>query len=102
MAPVAFTVLSGVSSICFYGIIWEIFLAELYGWLTGYIPGIMKWQIFGSAQRKRGYLFIRKKLHVPRLFYKIALRVFVAGKSSHLAPHGGQEHESIEFLCKMG
>ena len=26
--------LSGVSLICFYGIIWEIFLAELYGWLT--------------------------------------------------------------------
>ena len=26
--------LSGVSLICFYGIILEIFLAELYGWLT--------------------------------------------------------------------
>ena len=26
--------LSGVSLICFYGIIWEIFLAELHGWLT--------------------------------------------------------------------
>ena len=64
----------------------------------------MKWQFFWVGAESE--VIYRKKLHVPRLFYKIALRVFVAGKSSIaslvLSLARGQEHESIEFLCEMG
>ena len=83
--------LSGVSLICFYGIIWEIFLAELHGWLTvdeRAFARLYPWNHEVSTflgRRRESEVIYRKKLHVPRLFYKIALRVFVAGKlkSSH-------------------
>ena len=80
--------LSGVSLICFYGIIWEIFLAELHGWLTvdeRAFARLYPWNHEVSnflGRRRESEVIYRKKLHVPRLFYKIALRVFVAGKSS--------------------
>ena len=93
--------LSGVSLICFYGIILEIFLAELYGWLTPderAFARLYPWNhevaIF-LGRRRESEVIYRKKLHVPRLFYKTALSVFVAGKSSHLlAPHGGPRAKS--------
>ena len=104
--------LSGVSLICFYGIIWEIFLAELHGWLTvdeRAFARLYPWNHEVSkilGRRRESEVIYRKKLHVPRLFYKIALRVFVAGKSSIASlvfrSARGQEHESIEFLCEMG
>jgi len=80
--------LSGVSLICFYGIILEIFLAELHGWLTvdeRAFARLYPWNHEVSkilGRRRESEVIYRKKLHVPRLFYKIALRVFVAGKSS--------------------
>ena len=102
----------GVSLICFYGIIWEIFLAELHGWLTvdeRAFARLYPWNHEVSkilGRRRESEVIYRKKLHVPRLFYKIALRVFVAGKSSialsSFRSARGQEHESIEFLCEMG
>ena len=66
--------LSGVSLICFYGIILEIFLAELYGWLTPderAFARLYPWnhevaKILG--RRRESEVIYRKKLHVPRLF----------------------------------
>ena len=75
--------LSGVSLICFYGIIWEIFLAELHGWLTvderafaRLYPWNHEVSIF-LGRRRESEVIYRKKLHVPRLFYKIALPRYV-------------------------
>ena len=77
--------LSGVSLICFYGIILEIFLAELYGWLTPderAFARLYPWNhevaIF-LGRRRESEVIYRKKLHVPRLFYKIALPVPYCG-----------------------
>ena len=104
--------LSGVSLICFYGIIWEIFLAELHGWLTvdeRAFARLYPWNHEVSkilGRRRESEVIYRKKLHVPRLFYKIALRVF--GQANRPSPLSsfrsarGQEHESIEFLCEKG
>ena len=101
--------LSGVSLICFYGIILEIFLAELHGWLTvdeRAFARLYPWNHEVSkilGRRRESEVIYRKKLHVPRLFYKTALRVFVAGKSSIaslLRSARGQEHESIEFCVR--
>ena len=87
---------------------WEIFLAELHGWLTvdeRAFARLYPWNHEVSkilGRRRESEVIYRKKLHVPRLFYKTALRVFVAGKSSIASFLRGQEHESIEFLCEMG
>ena len=70
--------LSGVSLICFYGIILEIFLAELYGWLTqtngrlqGYILGIMKWQFFWVGAEK-ARLFIGRTARAAAVLHEAA------------------------------
>ena len=71
--------LSGVSLICFYGIILEIFLAELYGWLTPderafarlYIPGIMKWQFFWVGAEK-ARLFIGRTARAAAVLHEAA------------------------------
>ena len=97
--------LSGVSLICFYGIILEIFLAELYGWLTPderAFARLYPWNhevaIF-LGRRRESEVIYRKKLHVPRLFYKIALRVFRAGKSSHLSLRTGAKSTGRLSFC---
>ena len=89
--------LSGVSLICFYGIIWEIFLAELHGWLTvdeRAFARLYPWNHEVSkilGRRRESEVIYRKKLHVPRLFYKIALRFrgrqIVHRPSRPFAPH---------------
>ena len=96
--------LSGVSLICFYGIILEIFLAELHGWLTPderAFARLYPWNHEVAnflGRRRESEVIYRKKLHVPRLFYKIALRVFV-GQANRLTSRlalrtcGHQEHE---------
>ena len=101
--------LSGVSLICFYGIIWEIFLAELHGWLTvdeRAFARLYPWNHEVSkilGRRRESEVIYRKKLHVPRLFYKTALRVFVAEiVSSSRSARRAKSKESIEFLCEMG
>ena len=110
--------LSGVSLICFYGIIWEIFLAELHGWLTvdeRAFARLYPWNHEVSkilGRRRESEVIYRKKLHVPRLFYKIKIALPVqyvfswqANRPSPLSSFRsarGQEHESIEFLCEMG
>ena len=105
--------LSGVSLICFYGIILEIFLAELYGWLTPderAFARLYPWNhevaIF-LGRRRESEVIYRKTCTCRGCFIKSRF-VFSWGSRlnrvlvSSLAPHGGQEHESIEFLCKMG
>ena len=101
--------LSGVSLICFYGIIWEIFLAELHGWLTvdeRAFARLYPWNHEVSkilGRRRESEVIYRKKLHVPRLFYKTALRVFVAEiVSSSRSARRAKSKESIEFSCEMG
>ena len=97
--------LSGVSLICFYGIILEIFLAELHGWLTvdeRAFARLYPWNHEVSkilGRRRESEVIYRKKLHVPRLFYKIALRVFVAGKSSHLSLRTAAKSTSRLSFC---
>ena len=104
--------LSGVSLICFYGIILEIFLAELYGWLTPderAFARLYPWNhevaIF-LGRRRESEVIYRKKLHVPRLFYKIALRVFVGQANrliASLRTAAIKSTKSVAFLCiKMG
>ena len=103
--------LSGVSLICFYGIILEIFLAELHGWLTvdeRAFARLYPWNHEVSkflGRRRESEVIYRKKLHVPRLFYKIALRVFVAGKSSidslvRFAPHAAKSTSRLSFCVR--
>ena len=99
--------LSGVSLICFYGIILEIFLAELYGWLTPderAFARLYPWNhevaIF-LGRRRESEVIYRKKLHVPRLFYKIARSVFSwqANKSSHLSLRTAAKSTSRLSFC---
>ena len=103
--------LSGVSLICFYGIILEIFLAELYGWLTPderAFARLYPWNHEVAnflGRRRESEVIYRKKLHVPRLFYKIALRVFVAGKNrpsplSSFRSARGQSTSRLSFCVR--
>ena len=84
--------LSGVSLICFYGIILEIFLAELHGWLTvdeRAFARLYPWNhevaIF-LGRRRESEVIYRKKLHVPRLFYKIALDYVFSWQANRPSP----------------
>ena len=96
---------------CFYGIILEIFLAELHGWLTvdeRAFARLYPWNHEVSkilGRRRESEVIYRKKLHVPRLLYKS--RSVFSWQANRPSPRPfrstrGQEHESIEFLCEMG
>ena len=104
--------LSGVSLICFYGIIWEIFLAELHGWLTvderafaRLYPWNHEVSNFLGLGAEKARLFIGRNCTCRGCFIK-SRYVFSwqANRPSPLSSFRsarGQEHESIEFLCEM-
>ena len=104
--------LSGVSLICFYGIIWEIFLAELHGWLTvdeRAFARLYPWNhevsnFWVGAEKAR--LFIGRNCTCRGCFIKSrSVFSWQANRPSPLSSFRsarGQEHESIEFLCEMG
>ena len=89
--------LSGVSLICFYGIILEIFLAELHGWLTvdeRAFARLYPWNHEVSnflGRRRESEVIYRKSFRGRQIVHRLVLR-----------SARGQEHESIEFLCEMG
>ena len=107
------SLLLGVSLICFYGIIWEIFLAELHGWLTvdeRAFARLYPWNhvVSNFLGRRREseviYLFIGRNCTCRGCFIK-SRYVFSwqANRPSPLSSFRsarGQEHESIEFCVR--